>query len=87
MMRPLIYEVLNMSIQTQDNAELKSHLMEIVRKAVKETTLPKMYATTGLLTYQGSQLRRGEDPMISLERLISICRALGHTITVTVECH
>jgi len=68
-----------------DLVETKERLMELVIEGCKTRTYSQLKALAGLNGMQVAEIKRGERPMISLERLIAICRKLGHTITVTID--
>ncbi len=71
--------------QCPELLSLKARLMEITKEACLSMSVASMLKLTGLAIYQTSEFRRGGYPAISLERLIVICKKLGHTITITIE--
>ena len=68
-----------------ENELLRGQLTDLVRAAGSSMSHTEMLRLTGLPIPQNSALRNGKPALISLERLIAICRKLGHTITITVD--
>lgn len=67
-----------------ETTSAKEKLRELVKAGCTSMSIASMVKLTGINAYHVSAYRRGEVPALSLERLIAICRKLGHTVTIKV---